>query len=254
MQPVALKFLAHGFRRKIGDVADHSCQCETDSGALRLVIILAVVKKRIAANGVSSHDIKRQSLTGQSRRTGQHHRAAQPVGMPRSPGQHLMSADGTADDSDELVDAKVIQQPALDFHHVADGDGWKIRAVRFARRRVQAARSGGAATTTEEIWTDDKKTVRVHRLARPDENVPPARIVFGVVAGNVRVTADGMADQNGIVGGFVKLAVSFKSHRDVWQCAARFQTKQFVKRDTLRITQRLRGANRVAAFKNVLGH
>ena len=115
MQPVALEFLAHGLRRKIGDVADHPRQRQADGGAVRLVVILAAVKMRIAANGVSAHDIKRQRLAGQSRRTGQHHRAAQPVGMPRGPGQCLMSAYGTADDRDELANAKVIQQAGAGF-------------------------------------------------------------------------------------------------------------------------------------------
>jgi hypothetical protein len=70
----------------------------------------------------------------------------------------------------------------------------------------------------------------------------------------MRIAADGVTNQNGVVTGFIKLAVSFKSHRDGWQCATGFQTERLGKRDTLRVTQRLRGANRIAAFKNVLGH
>ena len=60
-----------------------------------------------------------------------------------------MAADGAADDRDELADAHPVQQAAFNLHHVAEGDGWKIRSVRFAGRRVEAARPGGAATATQ---------------------------------------------------------------------------------------------------------
>ena len=70
----------------------------------------------------------------------------------------------------------------------------------------------------------------------------------------MRITTDGVADENGIVAGFVEPSVGFKNHADPGQGAAGFQTERLVQRDRLSMTQRLRGANRVAAFKSVPGH
>ena len=254
MQPVAFELLVHGLRRKISDMTNHPRQRQSDGRTVRLVVILAAVKKWIAANSVAANDIKRQSLTGQPRRTRHHHCSAQPLGMPRGPSQCLVAADGTADDGEKLTDAEIIQQPPLDFHHVADGDGRKIRAVRFAAGRIEAVWPGRAATAAQQIRTDDKKSVGVHRFARANQNIPPTRIVLRVVAGDMRIAANGMADQNSVVTGGIQFSVSFKSHRDTGQGATRFQMNRSSERYALGIAQRLRGANRVATFKDVFGH
>ena len=106
------------------------------SGPCALVIVLAAVKVRDRG----------EWRCGQRRRTpapgwstaaevASATDAAHAVRMPRGPGQGLMSAERTADHGQQLADAQVIQQPALDFDHVADGDGREIAAVGFAGRR-----------------------------------------------------------------------------------------------------------------------
>jgi hypothetical protein len=74
------------------------------------------------------------------------------------------------------------------------------------------------------------------------------------MAGDVRIAAQRVADQNGVVAGGIQFAVGFIGHRDAGQGAARFQKQRPVERDALRMAQRLRGANRVATFKIVFGH
>ena len=202
---------------------DHPRQGQADGGALRPVIVLAAVEVRVAQDGVAPDHIERQRLAGQPGRGRQRDHPARAVRMTGRPGQGLVPAERTADDRQQLADAKLIQQPPLHFHHVADGDGGEVAAVGLAGGGVEAAGAGGAAAAAQQIGADDKVAVGVNRLARAHRDVPPAGIVLLVVLGHVRIAADGMADQDGVVARGVELAVGLVSDRDAGKLAAEFQ-------------------------------
>ena len=118
---------------------------------------------------------------------------------------------------------KLVQQPALHLDHVADGDGREVAAVGLAGGGVDAAGAGGAAAAAQQVGADDEVAVGVNRLARADHDVPPAGIVLLVVLGDVRVAADGVADQDGVVARGVELAVGLVGDGDAGELAAQLQ-------------------------------
>src|SRR5208283_2248251 len=86
------------------------------------------------------------------------------------PSQHLVAAHRTADHGEQFLDPQTLQQMPLDLDHVSDGDNGEIAAVRLAGRRIDAAGSGAAAATAEQVRTDHEVTVRINRLARTDDD------------------------------------------------------------------------------------
>src|SRR2546421_661613 len=91
----------------------------------------------------------------------------------------------------------MVEQAAVDFDHVANRNGGKIAAVRFAGSSIGAAGTGCAAADAEEVGTNDEIAVRINRFARPDDDVPPAGIVLVVVAGGGGGSAGGGDDGEG---------------------------------------------------------
>ena len=198
-------------------MADHPRQGQADGRAVRPVVVLAAVEMRVAQDGVAADDIERQRLAGQPGRGRQRDHPAHAVRVAGGPGQRLVPAQRAADDRQQLADAQRVQQPALHLHHVADGDGGKIAAVGLAGGGVDAAGAGGAAATAQQIGADDEEAVGVDRLARADHDVPPAGIVLLVVPGDVRIPAEGVADQDGVVARGVELAVGLVGDGDAGQ-------------------------------------
>ena len=142
----------------------------------------------------------------------------------------------------------------LYLDHVANRDDREVGAVRFAARRVDAARARRSPAPAQQIRADHKKPFGVNPFAGPHQHVPPAGIVLLVVAGNVRIAADGMADQNRIVAGRIELAVGLVGHRHARQMSSLFQAQRSLQFKALRVAQRLGAAHTVGAFKEGLAH
>src|ERR1019366_1391258 len=137
------------------------------------------------------------------------------------------------DNRQQLADPKLIQQAALHLHHVADGDRWEVAAVRLVGGGIEAARAGGATATAQQIGADDEIAVSIDRLARPHRNVPPAGVILLVVPGYVRITADGVADQDGVTARSVELAIGLVSDGHAGKLAAEFEGQRLVEFDGL---------------------
>src|SRR5262249_23763066 len=150
-------------------------------------------------NRIAAHHIKSQGLARKPRRRGEGDNGLHTLGIIDSPGQRLMPADRAAYHSQQPVNAEMIEQAGLDMHHVPDGYGWEVAAVRLARGRVGTARPRGTAATAQKIWANHEEAIRIHALARPDHRIPPAGIVLLVVASHMRITADGVTNENRIV-------------------------------------------------------
>jgi hypothetical protein len=232
-------------------VADHAGDGQADLRTAFVGVVLAAVVVGIAANGVASHDVEGKGLARQARRGGQCDGASHALREACGPGQYLVASDRAADDRQQLFDAEMIQQSALHLNHVANGDGWKIAAVRPSGRRVEAAGSRRAATPAEEVRADHEVLVGIDRLAGTDHDVPPARIILGVVSGHVGVAAEGMAEEDGVVLRGAERAVGFVGDRHTRQPPAEFQLEGFLEGGRLQIAQRLGVPPAVAVEESV---
>src|SRR5450759_4720605 len=107
----------------------------------------------------------------------------------------------------------------LSPNHVADGDHRKVGSVRSSRRGVEAHGTGRPPATPEQVGAHDEVALRVKRLAWADEVIPPAepaasldatlvgpdpvyrarRVLHVAPSGGMRITAQGMADQNRVI-------------------------------------------------------
>ena len=96
-----------------------------------------------------------------------------------------MTAERAANDCQQMVDAQLIQQTALDFDHVADSDGGEVAAIRFAGGGVETAGAGGAAAAAQQVGAEDEIAIGVYGLTRTDGDIPPPEIVLFIVPRNV---------------------------------------------------------------------
>ncbi len=144
------------------------------------------------------------------------------------------------------------QQPVLHLNHVSNCNGREITAIGFAGGRINTPGAGGPTATAQQIGADDEEAASVNRLARPNRDVPPARIVLLVVLGDVGVAANGMADQNRVVARGIQLAISLVSHGDRGQMAAQLQLERLIQFRRLGIPQQLGAAHAVTALEYVL--
>jgi hypothetical protein len=103
-------------------------------------------------------------------------------------------------------------------------------------------------------WCCRGRWCRGNRLAGANDNVPPAGIVFLIVPGDVRIAADGVANQDGIVARIVEPAVCLVGNCHAGQLVAQFQLQLVVKRGRLRIPQRFRVPHAVTAVKEFVAH
>ncbi len=71
---------------------------------------------------------------------------------------------------------------------------------------------------------------------------------------DVRVAAERMADQDGVVAGLAEAAVSLVADLQARQLAAQLQRKRLVEPRDLRVLKRPGAADAVAAFKFLFGH
>ena len=165
-----------------------------------------------------------------------------------------MAADGPADRRQQPVNAEMLQKPALDLDHVADGDGREIASVGFARHGIGAARPGRSPTAAQQVRAHNKVAVGVNRFAGPHRDVPPTGIIFVVMFRHVRVAADRMADEQDVVLRRSQPPIGFVGNGHVGQLPAHLQRKLAIEGDGLRMPQRSRVTDAVATVENIVGH
>ncbi len=165
-----------------------------------------------------------------------------------------MSAQGAASHREQLANAQMIEQAFLDLDHVPDGNGRKITGEGFSADGVDASRPGGAAATAQEVRANDKQALGVYRFAGADDDVPPARVILGVVRRDMGIAADGMADEHGVVASGAEPAVGFVGNGDAGQHAAEVQIERFVEGKGLHMAQRPGVPDAVTAFKDGCAH
>ena len=198
------------------------------AGPALVVVVPAAVIVRVAEDGVARHDVERQRLARQPRRGGERDDARDPLREARmaqvSAWCPPIEPPTTAS---SVVDAEVVEQPALHLDHVADGDGREVAAVRLAGRRVDRCSGPVVPRQPPRRFGQMTKYRSVSiGLARADDDVPPAGIVVGVVPGHVRVAAEGVADQHGVVARGVEPAVGLVGDRHARQLAAQLQAER----------------------------
>ena len=214
-------------------MAQHPRQGQPDQRAGAVAIVLASAVVGIAEDRVAADDVEGQGLAGQPRRGGQGDGAGQGLGEPRGPGEHHVSAQRAADHRPQTPDAQVRRQPPLGLDDVAHGDHGEIAAVRAAGLGVDAVGAGRAAAAAEDVGTDHEVTVGVDGLARPDGDLPPARVVLVVVPRNVRIARQRVANEHGVVAPGVEPAVGLVDHGNLGKSSAPFQVHRTGEGDSL---------------------
>ncbi len=143
-------------------------------------------------------------------------------GVAARPFERLHPAHRTAGHCQQLVDAQVIEQVCLRSRHIPDSKHRKIQAVGFACFGVDRARAGRTLAASDHVGTDDEELIGVEGFARADAVVPPTGglVGKGVVTSQVRVSRQGMLDQDGVAALGVERAVGFIRQRDRPQCLA----------------------------------
>jgi len=132
----------------------------------------------------------------------------------------LVTSQRPTNDRSPLLDANVIREKSLRSYDVADGNGRKVSAERSASFGLKIARTSASSATSQNIGANDKEAIRIDRTPWAYELFPPARIVGFVVPRCVRVSRNGMANQDCIRRIVVQLAPRFKTARDLRQAAS----------------------------------
>ncbi len=148
----------------------------------------------LPAHFVEGDVLRRVACGGRDR-----HGRVDPLRVGRRPLQHLHPAHGTAQHREHLLDPKRVQEHRLGAHHVADGYQRKTKAVGFAGRRIDLARSGRPHAAADHVGADHEKPVGVDRLARSHGEVPPARLAgHRMDAGDELIARKRMGDEDGV--------------------------------------------------------
>jgi hypothetical protein len=149
-----------------------------------------------------------------------------------------------------LLDAQIVEESSLDFHHVAHGNRGKIASVRFSGNGIDAAGPSGATATAEQVWADYEQAVRIDSVTGAHDNIPPTRIVLSIMPSYVRVATNGMANQDCVIAHGVELAVGFVSDGYTREVPTLFQIQRLVESDRLHMPQWSSVPDGVAAFEN----
>ncbi len=166
-------------------------------GARRLVGAAAPL--RIGHDGLASDFVERDVLRRMARGAGDRHRGEHPVGIGRRPLQHLHAAHRPADHGEQPVDAEMVDQPALQPHHVPDRDDREFQAIGLPGRGVGAAGTGRSHAAAQHVGRNHEIAAGIDRQARPHHHLPPAGLAGdGVLVGHELVAGEGMADQDGV--------------------------------------------------------
>jgi hypothetical protein len=121
------------------------------------------------------------------------------------------------------------------MHPVDDGNHREIGTPGLAGGRVWRGWSGRAVAAAQIVQADNKEFVGIERSTGADDVVPPADIVglVGVVAGDMVVAGEGVADENGVRLGGVECAVGFIDQIVSGQNPAAAQVQRLVEMSAL---------------------
>ena len=130
----------------------------------------------IGHDGLPPDLVKSDVLRGVPCSRGDGNGRVDPMGVTGRPLQHLHATHRSADDTEELIDAEMIDQRHLRVHHVADGDDREIEAPGLAGHGVDAGRARRAHAAAEHVGADDEEAVGVDGLARARPWSPTSRV------------------------------------------------------------------------------
>jgi hypothetical protein len=179
--------------------------------------------------------VERDVLRRQVRRRGHRDAVAQPLRKAQRPAQRLHATEAAADRRGELLDAQCIHQPRLRIDPVFDGHDRKVGTVDAPGVGVHVHRPRRAETRAGVVDADDEEAVRVERLARADEVVPPALVLPRARAGHVVARVQRVAHQHRVALRGVQRAVGLVDERVVAQAGAAAQRQRLREHHGLRL-------------------
>ena len=146
-------------------------------GGHRLRDAAAVVVPAAVPVGIGAElgeEGRHRLLVAQAARGG-HRRddAVHEIGIVDAPLKALEAAVGLAGHRHQMAHAQAVEHEALRPHDVAERDVREVRAIRLARRRVDAARARRSIRRAEHVGRDGEVALGVDGLAGADEVVPP---------------------------------------------------------------------------------
>jgi hypothetical protein len=152
------------------------------------------------------------------------------------PFERLHAAQAAAHDRGPSVDAEVIRETRLSRDPVLDGDHREIGTVTLAGVGIDRYRASRAVASAQIVHTDDEEAVRVERLARPDQVVPPTDILWIVGIGSSHVMAAGqrVANEHRIRTSGIQRTVRFVDEFEAWERRAAPQRDRLIEADALR--------------------
>ena len=68
---------------------------------------------------------------------------------------------------------------------------------------------GGSPAASEDVGANNKITFRIDGFTRSDDDIPPTRIIFVIMACCMGIAAEGVAYEDGIVALFIQMAICF---------------------------------------------
>ncbi len=204
----AAEFAVHGRVGEVGDVGHHAGDGEAHARAAAGRVV-ALVPARVLEDGLAADLVEGDGLRALAGGGGHGEDLVAEIRILDGPLERLHAPHGAAEGAEQAFDAEVVEQALLRAHHVADGDGGERDPVGAAGGGIGGEGAGGALAAAEHVGADDEVVVGVHGLAGADEVVPPAglAVVERVDAGAVVVAGEGVADEDGVVGGGVEAAV-----------------------------------------------
>ncbi len=210
-------------------MTNHPGNCQTSVRAF-YAGVLTIVKIPICQYRISTYRIECDRLSAKMRSCGNWYRGFNKVRIFNRPLQNLHPAHRTADYGQKLFYPELVQQQLLNLDHISYSYNRKVQTVRLVCLRINRRRPRRPAAAAQKVWANNKILICIDSLARPDHNIPPAGfLVIGtVVAGNVSVAAESVANQNNIIPGLVNLSVRLVGNVNRSQCFSALQFEGLV--------------------------
>src|SRR5215203_4858077 len=197
----------------VGHHPRHPGDGESPIGPLSRAVVVAVLPVRVGHDSAAS-DLAHPDTLRPERPCGGHgYGLLHEVGELYGPLQRLLSTDGTAGNEGQPSHAKGVEQPPLRPDHVPDRDHGKAHPVGSPRAWFCGGRTGAARAASEDVRAHDEVLFGVYGEPWPNHWVPPtaASVPFGEASCGMRVSCQGVDEQDGVVGGDVELAPGLRS-------------------------------------------